>query len=74
MYGLEYADEHAIMEAKKAFARVYPEFRAYPIGISQDKRSIIMECEFPDGTFWFKVDEYTVSHAYNSKDAADRDY
>jgi len=72
MYSLEYVDESMLDASRKQFTRVYPGFRARPLGASQDRKAVIIECEFPDGTYYFRVTEDSVSHAYTSQDAADR--
>lgn len=72
MYDLDYIDEYVMEECKKQFNRIYPEFRGHPIGASQDRTSVIFECEFPDGTFFFRVTEDSVSSAYKSAEDADR--
>lgn len=71
-YDLNYLDENIIEEAEAQFKRVYPEFFSHAIGSSNDRKYVIIECEFPDGIFWFKVNENTVSRAYSSKDEAAR--
>ena len=72
MYDLDYVDENTIESAKKSFLRIYPEFRPIPMGVSQDRTMIIFRCDFPDGTFYFRVDDRTVSQSYNSLEDADR--
>ena len=73
MYNLDYIDESVVDNAKKQFSRIYPEFFSFPIGIGQDKKAVIMECEFPDGVFYFRVEDNSVSSSYNSKEDADRE-
>lgn len=72
MYDLDYVDETIIEECKKSFKRVYPEFRPYLLGASRDRTCIIVECEMPDGTFYFRVTENSVSSSYNTAEDADR--
>lgn len=72
MYSLDYVDEQLVEEAKKLFRRIYPELKPHVLGVSRDKTSIIIECEFPDGTFYFRVDDNSVSSSYNSMEDADR--
>ena len=72
MYDLDYVDETIIEACKKSFARVYPEFRPIMLGVSRDKTCLIAECEFPDGTFYFRVSQNSVSSSYNTKEDADR--
>ena len=73
MYDLDYVDESVIDACKRSFNRVYPEFHAFPLGVAQNKQELIFECEFPDGVFWFRVNERSVSSAYKSKEDADRE-
>ena len=70
MYDLNYIDENIIEEAEAQFKKIYPEFFSHAIGCSDDKRYVIIQCEFPDGTFWFKVSGNIISRAYSSKDEA----
>lgn len=72
MYNLDCVDETIVEACKKSFARVYPEFRPIILGVSQDKTCLIVECEFPDGTFYFRVSENSVSSSYNTAEDADR--
>ena len=72
MYSKNYADESFITNCLKQFKRIYPEFRSRVIGISQDKLYCIIECDFPDGTFYFRVDERTISSSYDTKEEADK--
>lgn len=72
MYDLNLLDENVIDSAKRSMKRIYPEFPSFPIGVSKDKKSVIFECLFPDGTFYFRVDESSVSSAYRTIDDADR--
>lgn len=72
MYDLDYVDETIIEECKKSFKRVYPEFRPYFLGVNKDKTCLIATVDFPDGTFFFRVSEKSVSAAYNSVEDADK--
>ena len=72
MYDLDYLDEEYLAQCKKTFSRRYPEFKSTALGVSQDKTSVIMSCDFPDGTFYFRVDLSSISSAYNTKEDADR--
>lgn len=72
MYGIEYIDESIIEASKKSFRRVYPEFTPIPLGASQDRCYVLIQCDFPDGTFYFRVNENSVSSAYKSLEDADR--
>lgn len=72
MYSLDFVDDYVLDRCKKQFSSVYPEFRGYPIGASSDKTCLIFSCSFPDGQFYFRVDERSVSSAYDSKEDADR--
>ncbi len=73
MYGIEYLDESIVEECKKSFRHVYPEFTPIVLGASQDRCHVIIQCDFPDGTFYFRVTSNSVSHAYKSMEDADRD-
>lgn len=73
MYDLDFVDEYTIDGCKEQLKRVYPEFRSRLLGVSKDKTSLIAEIEFPDGTFYFRVTENSVSRAYKSREDADRD-
>ena len=42
------------------------------LGASQDKTCLIIQSDMPDGTFYFRVTENSVSSAYKSKEDADR--
>lgn len=57
MYNLDYVDEQRVEEAMKLFRRIYPGLKSHALGVSKDKTSIIIECEFPDGIFYFNVDD-----------------
>ena len=72
MYTLDFIDEFVLEHCNQQIKRIYPEFRAFPLGVSKDKKAVIYEIEFPDGTFYFRVDESSVSAAYRDRDAADR--
>lgn len=72
MWSMDYVDEYTVESCRKQFLRVYPEFRPYFIGCSQDKQALIAEVYFPDGTFYFRVTERSVSAAYKNKEDADR--
>ncbi len=72
MYGVEYLDESYIEQCEKMFRIIYREFKFRVIGASMDRMHVIIECEFPDGTFYFRVDENSVSQSYNTKEDADR--
>lgn len=73
MYGIEYIDESIVEECKKSFRRVYPEFTPIVLGASKDRCNVIIQCDFPDGTYYFRVDEKSVSTGYKSLDEADRE-
>lgn len=72
MYKLDYADEYFIEACTKRIKSIYPEFRPYFLGVSKDKTCLITAVDFPDGTFFFRVSENSVSSAYNSVEDADR--
>ncbi len=58
-------------EAKRLYRRIYPEFPGYIV--AKTKTSYIFETEFPDGTFYFRVYDSTVSHSYNTLEDALRE-
>ena len=72
MYDLDYVDETIVEECKKAFSRIYPEYYPKVLGVCQDKQNVLIQSEFPDGTFYFRVDTRSVSAAYKSLEDADR--
>jgi len=72
MLDLKYADKSIIAKYRKCFAKIYPEFTPVFLGISQDKTCLIAETDFPDGKFYFRVSENSVSSAYKSKEKADK--
>lgn len=72
MWSLDYIDETIVDACKKSFRKIYPEFMPIVLGASQDKTCLIIECDMPDGTFYFRVTENSVSAAYKSKEDADR--
>lgn len=72
MYSLDYLDETFIDACKKQVKRVYHEFNSSIVGASQDKTCAIAQVFFPDGVFYFRVTDDFISHAFNSKEEADR--
>lgn len=72
MYSMDYVDETLEEMCNAQIKRIYPEFRPHFLGASKDKTSLIAEIEFPDGTFYFRVTENSVSSAYKTVDEADR--
>lgn len=72
MYSLDNIDEYVIEECKKQIKRIYPEFRYRLLGASKDKTALIAEIDFPDGIFYFRVDERSISSAYRTVEDADR--
>lgn len=72
MYDTNYLDEYTAIQHKKMFGRIYPEVIPTIVGISQDKCYSIVKADFPDGTFYFRVQSNSVSHAYPSLQAADQ--
>lgn len=68
----QYISESILESCRKQCLRVYPEYPAHFLGVSQDKESLIAEITFPDGTFYFRVTENSVSSAYNTLDEADQ--
>ena len=71
MYSIDYLDESVVDVAKKQFHRVYPEFPFKVLGASQDKEAVIIKCYFPDGAFYFRVTNNSVSHSYDTQEKAD---
>ena len=57
--------------AIKMFNRIYPEFRGIIVAETND--GVISEAYFPDGIFYFKVTENTVSSSYDTLEDAKRD-
>ncbi len=57
--------------AIKMFNRIYPEFRGIIVAETND--GVIIEADFPDGTFYFKVTENMVSSSYNTLEDAKKD-
>ena len=53
-------------DARKAFKRIYPEEYVRIMSLEQVDQHYILETLFPDGVFWFIVDECSVSNAYKS--------
>ncbi len=68
----EYVDETIVNKCEKMFLRVYPEFEPIFLGASQDKTCLIAKVNFPDGIFYFRVSDNSVSSAYKTKEDADR--
>ena len=58
-----------INAAIRMFNRIYPEFRAIPVDISNDKKKLIVFV----GDGYHAIDERTVSVFYEDLDAAKRD-
>lgn len=65
-------------DAIKQFRRIYPEreISAFAEAFNPDKKgeasNFIITADFPDGTFYFTVDSYSVSSSYNTKEDAKR--
>lgn len=57
----------------RTFKRVYPEPEINIIDIKLFKNNCIMTVEFPDGIFYFVVDDNTISHSYKNFDDAKRE-
>lgn len=68
----DYADETVVDKCRKSFLRVYPEFKPVFLGVSQDKTCLIAKVNFPDGTFYFRISESSVSSAYRTIEEADK--
>ena len=71
MYDMYYIDESIVEKCRKQFKQIYPEFLPKFLGASNDRKALIVECSFPDGIFYFRVTEDSVSHSYNTKEQAD---
>lgn len=71
MYSLDNVDETLVESCKRQFHKIYPEFSSHILGATNDRQALIVECFFPDGTFYFRVTENSVSPAYNSLEDAD---
>lgn len=65
MWSLEYLDDSTKIEYRKRFVRLYSEFKSIVIGASQDRTCAIIECYMPDGKFYFRVDDKSVSQAHD---------
>ncbi len=73
MWNLEqYVDETIVDKCRKMFLKVYPEFEPIFLGASQDKTCLIAKADFPDGIFYFRVFENSISSAYKIKEEADK--
>lgn len=59
-----------IEDAKRMIKRVYPEFHSTYIGKSKSGDYLVFAIDFPDGFFYFCVDDRSVSSAYIDKDDA----
>ena len=58
--------------AIKEFRRIYPEDFIQIFSVEEIGENYIFGVDFPDGTFYFVVTEYSVSSSYNSFDEAKR--
>lgn len=70
MYDIDFIDDSLIADCKEQFKSIYgmiPEI----IGAAADKTCVIAKCSFPDGDFYFRVTENSVSEAYLSPEEAD---
>lgn len=73
MWNLEqYVDETIVDKCRKMFLKVYPEFKPIFLGASQDRTCLIAKVDFPDGVFYFRVFENSVSSAYRTEEEADK--
>ncbi len=59
-----------IDDCYRRFHEVYPEFHPKFLGGSKDKSFVVAECTFPDGIYYFRLTDHSVSHAYNTKEQA----
>ena len=70
MYDIDYIDPDVIAACRKQFKKIYG---LYPslIGAAADKTCAIAKCSFPDGDFYFRVSENSVSEAFRTMREAD---
>lgn len=59
-------------EYRRLFKRIYPEPEITIVDILMLDHNCIMTVDFPDGIFYFIVDEKTVSNGYKNIDDAKR--
>lgn len=59
-------------EYRRLFKRVYPEPEITILDILMLDNNCIMTVDFPDGIFYFVVDDYTISNGYKNLDDAKR--
>lgn len=70
MIALTQMNSTFVEDCYRRFHEVYPEFPPTFLGGSEDKSFVVAECTFPDGTFYFRVTDHSVSHSYNTKEQA----
>ena len=58
-------------EAMRLYRHIYPDFPGHIV--TKTKDCYIFETEFPDGTFYFRVDDSMVSCSYDTLEDALRD-
>lgn len=71
MHSLDNVDETLVESCKRQFHRIYPEFNSRILGATNDRQALLVECFFPDGVFYFRVTESSVSSAYGDLRDAD---
>lgn len=54
----------------KQFRFIYPENEIHIVGIHEFKDKAIVTANFPDGRYFFVVDEHSVSYSYDTFDRA----
>jgi hypothetical protein len=59
-------------EARKMFKRIYPETFVKIVRLEQVEERYIIQATFPDGNYWFIVDDCSVSNSYDSYSDARR--
>ena len=59
-------------EARKMFKKIYPEEFIRIVRLEQVEERYIIQATFPDGNYWFIVDDCSVSNSYDSYSDARR--
>lgn len=67
---MKYHVDFSVQEAERTVKRVYPELHPVLIGETKSHDYLVFEIDFPDGTFYFQVNERTVSPAFTNLDDA----
>ena len=62
-----YVDEDLIADSMLMMQKIYPEYHSYLVDITNNRQYLVYACDFPDGTFYFRVNENSVSSAYKDK-------